>query len=67
MNGFSGHFQFLTAVIGTLFWVGVVLIVVAKWIYDELDALEWIVRLAQGLTVGYAVGVVCLGVKYLFA
>ena len=55
MNELLSNLSHLTSVVGTVFMVGVLLIALAKIIYTELRAIEYIIKLAQGLTFALAV------------
>ena len=55
MNELLSNLSHLTSVVGTVFMVGVLLITLAKMIYSELRAIDYIIKLAQGLTSAFAV------------
>ena len=52
----------MTSVVGTVFMVGVLLIALANMIYTELRGLDYIIKLAQGLTFAFAVTVLVMTV-----
>lgn len=55
MNELLSNLSNLTSVIGTVFMVGVLLIALANMIYTELRGLDYIIKLAKGLTFAFAV------------
>lgn len=55
MNELLSNLFHLTLVVGTVFMVGIWLIALAKIIYTELRAIEYIIKLAKGLTFAFAV------------
>lgn len=65
MNELLSNISHLTSVVGTVFMVGVLLIALAKIIYTELRAIEYIIELAQGLTFAFAVTTLAMIVDYL--
>lgn len=65
MNELLSNLSHLTSVVGTVFMVGVLLIALAKMIYSELRAMEYIIKLAQGLTFAFAVTTLVMIVDYL--
>lgn len=60
MNELLSNISHLTSVVGTVFMVGVLLIALAKIIYTELRGLDYIIKLAQGLTFAFAVTVLAM-------
>lgn len=60
MNELLSNISHLTSVVGTVFMVGVLLIALAKIIYTELRAIEYIIKLSQGLTFAFAVTVLVM-------
>jgi len=60
MNELLSNLSHLTSVVGTVFMVGVLLIALAKIIYTELRAIEYIIKLSQGLTFAFAVTVLAM-------
>lgn len=65
MNELLSNLSHLTSVVGTVFMVGVWLIALAKMIYSELRAIEYIIKLAQGLTFAFVVTTLVMIVDYL--
>ena len=55
MNELLSNINHLMSVIGTIFMLSVLLIALAKMLYEELHAIEYIVKIAQGLTFAFAV------------
>ena len=60
MNELLSNLSHLTSVIGTVFMVSVWLIALAKMIYTELRGLDYIIKLAQGLTFAFVVTVLVM-------
>ena len=65
MNELLSNLSLLTSVVGTVFMVGVILIALAKIIYTELRAIEYIIKLAHGLTYAFVVTTILMFVDYL--
>lgn len=65
MNELLSNLSHLTLVVGTVFMVGVLLIALAKIIYTELHAIEYIIKLAKGLTFAFVVTTILMFVDYL--
>lgn len=65
MNELLSNLSHLTSVVGTVFMVGVLLIALAKIIYTEQRAIEYIIELAQGLTFAFVVTIILMFVDYL--
>ena len=65
MNELLSNLSHPTSVVGTIFMVGVLLIALAKILYTELRAIEYIIKLAQGLTFAFAVTTLVMIVDYL--
>ena len=65
MNELLSNLSHLTSVVGTVFMAGVLLIALAKIIYIELRAIEYIIKLAQGLTFAFVVTTILMFVDYL--
>ena len=65
MNELLSNLSHLTSVIGTVFMVGVLLIALANMIYTELRGLDFIIKLAQGLTFAFVVTTILMFVDYL--
>lgn len=65
MNELLSNISHLTSVVGAVFMVGVLLIALAKILYTELRAIEYIIKLAQGLTYAFVVTVVVMTISYL--
>ena len=65
MNESLSNLSHLTSVVGTVFMVCVLLIALAKIIYTELHAIEYIIKLAQGLTFAFAVTTILMFIDYL--
>ena len=65
MNELLSNLSHLTSVVGTVFMVGVLLIALAKILYTELRGLDYIIKLAQGLTFAFAVTTLVMFVDYL--
>lgn len=60
MNELLSNLSHLTSVVGAVFMVGVLLIALAKILYAELRAIEYIIKLAQGLTFAFVVTVLVM-------
>lgn len=60
MNELLSNLSHLTQVVGTVFMVGVLLIASANIIYTELRGLDYIIKLAQGLTFAFVVTVLVM-------
>lgn len=65
MNEFLSNLSHLTSVVGTVFMVGVLLIALANMIYTEVRVLDYIIKLAQGLTYAFVVTTILIFVNYL--
>ena len=65
MNELLSNLSHLTSVVGTVFMVGALLIALAKIIYTELRAIEYIIKLARGLTFAFVVTTILMFVDYL--
>lgn len=65
MNELLSNLSHLSKVVGTVFMVGVLLIALAKILYTELRAMEYIIKLAQGLTFAFVVTTILMFVNYL--
>lgn len=65
MNELLSELSHLTSVVGTVFMVGVLLIALAKMIYSELRAMEYIIKLAHGLTFAFAGTTLAMFIDYL--
>lgn len=65
MNELLSNLSHLTSVVGTVFMVGVLLIALAKILYTELRAIEYIIKLVQGLTFAFVVTTILMFVDYL--
>ena len=65
MNELLSNLSHLTSVVGTIFMVGIWLIALAKILYTELRAIEYIIKLAQGLTFAFAVTTLVMIIDYL--
>lgn len=65
MDELLSNLNHLMSVIGTIFMISVLLIALAKMLYEELHAIEYIVKLAQGLTCAFALTAVVMIVGYL--
>lgn len=65
MNELLSNISHLTSVVGAVFMVGVLLIALAKIIYTELRAIEYIIKLSQGLTFAFVVTTILMFVDYL--
>lgn len=62
MNELLSNLSHLTSVVGTVFMVGVWLIILARIIYPKLYAIKYMVHLAQGLTYALVVTTVIMAV-----
>ncbi len=62
MNEFLSNLSHLTSVVGTVFTVGVWLIILAKIIYPKLYAIKYMVHLAQVVTYALVVTTVIMAV-----
>lgn len=60
MNELLSNLSHLSKVVGTVFMVGVLLIALANMIYTELRGLDYIIKLAQGLTFAFVVTVLVM-------
>lgn len=65
MNELLSNLFHLTSVVGGVFMVGVLLIALAKILYTELRAIEYIIKLAQGLTFAFVGTTILMFVDYL--
>ena len=65
MNELLSNLSHLTQVVGAVFMVGVLLIALAKILYTELRAIEYIIKLAQGLTFAFVGTTILMFVDYL--
>lgn len=55
MNELISNLSHLTSVVGVVFMAGALLIALAKILYAELRAIDYIIKLAKGLTFAFAV------------
>lgn len=65
MNELLSNLSHLTSVVGIFFMASVLLIALAKMIYSELRAMEYIIKLAQGLTFAFVVTTILMFIDYL--
>ena len=65
MNELLSNLSHLTSVVVVVFVYGVLLIALAKMIYTELRGLDYIIKLAQGLTFAFAVTVLVMIISHL--
>ena len=65
MNELLSNLSHLASVVGVVFVYGVLLIALAKMIYSELRAIEYIIKLAQGLTFAFVGTTIFMFVDYL--
>ena len=65
MNELLSNLSNLASVVGVAFVYGVLLIALAKMIYSELRAMEYIIKLAQGLTFAFVVTTILLFIDHL--
>lgn len=65
MNELLSNLSHLTSVVGIVFMAGVLLIALAKILYTELRGLDYIIKLAQGLTFAFVVTTILMFVDYL--
>ena len=65
MNELLSNLSHLTSVVGIGFMAGVLLIALAKILYTELRAIEYIIKLAKGVTFAFAVTTLVMIADYL--
>ena len=65
MNELLSNISHLTSVVGTVFMVGVLLIALATMIYTKLRGLDYIIKLARGMTFAFVVTTILMFVDYL--
>lgn len=65
MNELLSNLSHLASVVGVVFVYGVLLIALAKIIYSELRSMEYIIKLAKGLTFAFAVTTLVMIIDYL--
>ena len=65
MDELLSNLNHLMSVIGTIFMISVLLIALAKMLCEELHAIEYIVKIAQGLTYAFAVTAVVMAIASL--
>ena len=65
MNELLSNLPHLTSVVGVVFVYGVLLIALANMIHTELRGLDYIIKLAQGLTFAFVVTIILMFVDYL--
>ena len=65
MNELLSNLSHMTSVVGIGFMAGALLIALAKIVYAKLRAIEYIIKLAQGLTFAYVVTTILMFVDYL--